>query len=102
MYLTLISDSITDPEASNCANITGTVRVLIATKDTGIEKMIYTCISSLYSDRPVLPKSEDLLMDPYHSVHKFGKLGHHLLVILAGCTINDSMSKHAVGMMIGD
>ncbi|MCD4670332.1 MAG: hypothetical protein K8S14_07790 [Actinomycetia bacterium] len=38
----------------------------------------------------------------YHYVHKFEKLGHHPLVILAGRAINDSMSKHAAGMMIGD
>jgi UDP-N-acetyl-D-mannosaminuronate dehydrogenase len=35
-------------------------------------------------------------------MHKLEKLGHHPLVILAGCAINDSMPKHASGMMIGD
>jgi len=56
--------SITDPIASNEANITGTLKVLTAAKDSGIEKVICASSSSVYGDTPTLPKSEDMPVNP--------------------------------------
>ena len=44
--------SIKDPKSSNEANITGTLNVLIAARDSGIKKVVYASSSSVYGDTP--------------------------------------------------
>lgn len=56
--------SINDPYNSNEANITGTLKVLIAAKDTNIKKVIFSSSSSVYGDTPTLPKKEDMSLNP--------------------------------------
>ena len=56
--------SIKDPKRSNEVNITGTLNVLIAARDSGIKKVIYASSSSVYGDTPTLPKSEDMPVNP--------------------------------------
>jgi len=56
--------SVKDPFSSNEANITGTLNVLIAAKDAGIKKVIFSSSSSVYGDTPTLPKREDMLINP--------------------------------------
>lgn len=56
--------SIKDPKNSNEANITGTLNVLIAARDSGIKKVVYASSSSVYGDTPTLPKSEDMPVTP--------------------------------------
>jgi len=56
--------SVKDPYSSNEGNITGTLKVLIAAKDTGIKKVIFSSSSSVYGDTPTLPKREDMPVNP--------------------------------------
>lgn len=56
--------SITDPKSSNEANITGTLNVLIAARDSGIKKVVCASSSSVYGDTPTLPKSENMPVNP--------------------------------------
>ncbi len=56
--------SVKDPLASHEANITGTLRVLIAARDTGIQKVVYASSSSVYGDTAELPKREDMPVNP--------------------------------------
>lgn len=56
--------SVKDPYSSNEANIKGTLNVLIASKDTGIKKVIFSSSSSVYGDTPTLPKREDMPVNP--------------------------------------
>lgn len=56
--------SVKDPYNSNEANVTGTLKVLIAAKDAGIKKVIFSSSSSVYGDTPTLPKREDMLVNP--------------------------------------
>lgn len=56
--------SVKDPFSSNEANVTGTLNVLIAAKDTGIKKVIFSSSSSVYGDTPTLPKREDMPVNP--------------------------------------
>lgn len=56
--------SIKDPFSSNEANVTGTLNVLIASKDAGIKKVIFSSSSSVYGDTPTLPKKEDMPINP--------------------------------------
>jgi UDP-glucose 4-epimerase len=52
--------SVKNPLATNEANITGTLNVLIAARDCGVKKVIYASSSSVYGDTPTLPKREDM------------------------------------------
>lgn len=56
--------SINDPVSSNEANITGTLKVLVAAKDSGIKKVVNASSSSVYGDTPTLPKREDMPVKP--------------------------------------
>ncbi len=52
--------SVKNPLATNEANITGTLNVLIAARDCGVKKVLYASSSSVYGDTPTLPKREDM------------------------------------------
>ena len=56
--------SIEDPQASHEVNATGTMRVLIAARDNGVSKVVYASSSSVYGDTAVLPKKEDMSLNP--------------------------------------
>jgi UDP-glucose 4-epimerase len=56
--------SIDNPAATNEANITGTLHVLIAAKDCGVKKVVYASSSSVYGDTPTLPKVESMTPNP--------------------------------------
>jgi UDP-glucose 4-epimerase len=52
--------SIKNPFLSNEVNVTGTLNVLVAARDTGVKKVVYASSSSIYGDTPTLPKKEDM------------------------------------------
>src|SRR5689334_5871607 len=56
--------SIQDPLASNRANVEGTLNVLIAARDAGVERVVYAASSSAYGDTPTLPKVETMTSQP--------------------------------------
>jgi UDP-glucose 4-epimerase len=56
--------SIENPVASHDANITGTLNVLLASRDNHVKKVIFASSSSVYGDTPVLPKHEDMIPNP--------------------------------------
>ncbi|HII84320.1 MAG TPA: SDR family oxidoreductase [Methanobacterium subterraneum] len=56
--------SVRDPLRSNEANITGTLRVLIAARDSNVKKVVCASSSSVYGDTPVLPKVETMPLNP--------------------------------------
>lgn len=56
--------SVSDPAASNRANIDATLQVLIAARDAGVRRLIYAGSSSAYGDTLELPKREDMLPRP--------------------------------------
>ena len=59
-----VSRSIKDPLSSNDANITGTLKVLLAARDCGVKKLIFASSSSVYGDSPILPKVETMPLNP--------------------------------------
>ncbi len=65
--------SVKDPLASNEANVTGTVNVLVAAKDGGVPTVVAASSSSVYGDAPVLPKHEGMVPSPLspYAVTKF-------------------------------
>ena len=56
--------SIKDPLKSNNANITGTLKVLLAARDSGVKKVVLASSSSVYGDTPTLPKVETMPINP--------------------------------------
>ncbi len=56
--------SINDPLTTNNVNITGTLNVFTAAKESGIKRIVYAASSSTYGDHPDLPKQEDKIGNP--------------------------------------
>lgn len=56
--------SVEDPHTTNQANITGTLNVLIAARDAGVKRVVFSSSSSVYGDTPTLPKREDMTPSP--------------------------------------
>ncbi|MEM6718246.1 MAG: SDR family oxidoreductase [Bacteroidota bacterium] len=56
--------SFNDPISSNDVNITGFLNMLIASRDEGVQRMIYAASSSTYGDSKALPKQEDIIGKP--------------------------------------
>lgn len=56
--------SVEDPQVTNEVNVTGTLNVLFAAKECGVEKVVYASSSSVYGDTPELPKQEDMKPNP--------------------------------------
>ena len=52
--------SVKDPVSTNEANVTGTLRVLVAAREAGVKGVVFASSSSVYGDSPVLPKREDM------------------------------------------
>lgn len=52
--------SMADPWASHDHNVNGTVQLLLASRDAGVRRMVYSSSSSVYGDTPVLPKVESV------------------------------------------
>ena len=56
--------SINDPLTSNEVNVTGTLNIFTAAKETGVKRVVYAASSSTYGDHPGLPKVEDRIGNP--------------------------------------
>jgi len=56
--------SINDPLTTNAVNITGTLNIFTAAKESGIKRVVYAASSSTYGDHPGLPKVEDQIGNP--------------------------------------
>lgn len=56
--------SIVDPIATNNANITGFLNMLVAARDAQVKSFTYAASSSTYGDHPALPKVEENIGNP--------------------------------------
>jgi len=65
--------SVADPLGSNEANVTGTLKLLLAAKDAGVKRFVFAASSSAYGDTEVLPKVETMTADPLspYAVNKY-------------------------------
>ena len=59
-----VQRSVEDPHMTNQANITGTLNVLLAARDAGVKRVVFSSSSSVYGDTPTLPKREDMMPSP--------------------------------------
>jgi UDP-glucose 4-epimerase len=51
--------SVADPLGANLSNVNGTLHVLEAARRAGVRRVVYASSSSVYGDRPDLPKLEE-------------------------------------------
>lgn len=59
-----VQPSIQDPWTTNDVNVNGTLSVLLAARDAGVKRFVYSASSSAYGDAEVLPANEQLLPRP--------------------------------------
>lgn len=70
--------SVEDPLTTNAVNVEGTLRLLLASRDAGVERFVFSSSSSVYGDSPVLPKRENMIpmpLSPY-AVQKLAGEGY--------------------------
>jgi nucleoside-diphosphate-sugar epimerase len=56
--------SVQDPLTSSAVNIEGTLNVLLAARDEGVRRVVFSSSSSVYGAKRELPVTESLLADP--------------------------------------
>ena len=59
-----IQPSIIDPLASHSNNVVGIMNVLLAARDAGVKKFVYSASSAAYGDQDRLPLTEDMIPRP--------------------------------------
>ena len=82
-----VSRSVEDPLSTNDVNITGTLRLLLAARDAGVERVVFSSSSSVYGNTPVLPKREDMTptpLSPYALSKLAGEQYHRIFHELFG------------------
>ncbi len=62
--VTSVPQSIEQPLFTTEINITGTLNVLLASRDNNVRKVIYASSSAVYGDAPTFPKEENMLPTP--------------------------------------
>lgn len=69
--------SIDFPQETHDVNVTGMLNVLLASKEAGVKRVVYSASSSAYGDQKKMPLVEDMMprpMSPY-GLHKY--IGEH-------------------------
>lgn len=56
--------SLHDPIATHAVNATGFLHMLVAARDSGVQRFVYAASSSTYGDHPGLPKVEEAIGRP--------------------------------------
>ena len=64
-----VPKSVIDPISSHNADVTGTLHVLWAAKETGVKRLVFAASSSAYGENPELPKREDM---PIRAISPYG------------------------------
>lgn len=82
-----VTPSIADPRTAHDVNSTGTLNVLVAARDAGVKRVVYSASSSAYGDQSVLPLREEMEpnpMSPYALQKYTGELAARLFAKLYG------------------
>jgi UDP-glucose 4-epimerase len=77
--------SMNDPVGTNGPNLQGTLLLLEAARQAGVQRLVYASSSAIYGDSPEMPKIESMLPDPIspYAVQKLA--GEHYLRSYARC-----------------
>jgi len=75
--------SIDHPKESNEVNVQGTLNVLLAARDTGVERVVYSASSSAYGDQARMPLREDMPARPKSPYGLQKYMGEHYARVFA-------------------
>src|SRR5207248_5280703 len=56
--------SVQDPLTTIAVNVEGTLNVLLASRDSGVRRVVFASSSSVYGNSYELPRRENLHLDP--------------------------------------
>src|SRR5438477_4784372 len=56
--------SVQDPLTSSAVNVEGTLNVLLAARDEGVRRVVFSSSSSVYGAQSELPRTEEMATDP--------------------------------------
>ncbi|HXK41172.1 MAG TPA: NAD-dependent epimerase/dehydratase family protein [Candidatus Paceibacterota bacterium] len=73
-----IQPSIINPAESFDNNVLGTFNVLLAAKESGVKKVVYSASSSAYGDQKKLPLKEDMIAQPKNPYALFKYMGEEM------------------------
>jgi len=62
--ITSVQKSVEDPLGCNSVNVEGTLKVLVAAKDAGVQKVVFASSTAVYGDSERLPKREEMKPEP--------------------------------------
>jgi len=80
-----VPQSVQDPSRSYEINVTGTLRLLEAARESGVQRFVFAASSAAYGNSTELPKVETMLPTPL-SPYASGKVaGEHLLAVWGNC-----------------
>jgi UDP-glucose 4-epimerase len=67
-----VPKSIADPRTSHLSNVEGTLSLLLAAREQGVQRVVYAASSSAYGESETLPKHEAMPTAPIspYAVHK--------------------------------
>lgn len=87
-----VPKSVEDPARTWVVNATGSMRVLMAAQEAGVERVVYSASSSAYGNNPDLPKVESMAPEPEspYAAAKYG--GESLVRTWAACYGVDAIS----------
>lgn len=69
--------SVEDPISTNQSNVDGTLKVLVAARDSGVRRVVLASSSSVYGDAPELPKVETFRPNPLSPYAVTKLVGEH-------------------------
>jgi UDP-glucose 4-epimerase len=59
-----VMESISSPQMTNSVNLTGTMNVLLASKDNNVKKVVYASSAAVYGDTDLVPLTESVPTRP--------------------------------------
>lgn len=59
-----VARSVDDPRETNDTNVSGTLNVLLAAREQGVQRIVYSSSSSVYGDVSLFPLREDVRLNP--------------------------------------
>lgn len=72
-----VARSVEDPFKTHDVNATGTLRILLAARESGVERIVLSSSSSVYGNTPTLPKRESMTPQPLSPYALSKLMGEH-------------------------
>ena len=79
-----IQPSIIDPRSTFLTNVHGTFNVLMAARDAGVRRVVYSASSSAYGDQKRLPLREDMTPGPKNMYALSKLMGEQMCQVFSG------------------